>query len=130
MAEKTEYMESVQEPKEDQVGHVMIADDVVTTIAAFAATETKGVTSLAGGIVSEAIGKMSRKNLQKGVKVETVDGVVNAQITIHIDYGYNIPEICATVQDKVKSAIEIMTGLTVREVNIQVAGVNVDNTGK
>ena len=128
MAETTEYMETAKEVKEDQVGHVMIADDVVTIIAAFAATETQGVTSLAGNITSEAIGKMGRKALQKAVKIETNDGVVTAQIAIHIDYGYNIPEICSTVQEKVKSAIENMTGLEVREVNIQVAGVNVDNT--
>lgn len=44
-----------------------------------------------------------------------------------MEYGYSIPEVTGTVQDKVKSAIETMTGLEVAEVNIRVAGVNLED---
>lgn len=41
-----------------------------------------------------------------------------------MEYGYNIPATSQKVQDKVKSAIENMTGLDVLDVNIRIAGVN------
>ena len=40
------------------------------------------------------------------------------------EYGYQIPEVSKKVQEKVKSAIENMTGLTCSDVNIRIAGVN------
>ena len=39
-----------------------------------------------------------------------------------------MPEVSANVQDKVKTSIENMTGLTVSEVNVQIAGVAVEGT--
>ena len=50
--------------------------------------------------------------------------------TIVVDYGYNIPGICDKVQEKVKTAIENMTGLNVADINIRIAGVNMDATNK
>ena len=43
---------------------------------------------------------------------------------LNLKYGYNIPDVSERVQDRVKSAIENMTGLTVLDVNIRIAGVN------
>ena len=127
MDETSEYMNANPEEGEDQVGHVMIADDVIALIVAFAVTETEGVTSLLGNITADAVGKQSRKALSKGIHVEKNDDIVTAEVSIYVSYGYNIPEVCLAVQEKVKSAVENMTGLQVEEVNIQVAGVNVEN---
>ena len=117
---------TIQSAKES-IGDVMIADDVVAIIAGFAATETEGVASMAGNITKELVSKLGMKNLSRGVKVEMTDKVVRADISINIEYGCSIPKVCAAVQDKVKSAIENMTGLVVSEVHVKVAGVNVDN---
>ena len=64
------------------------------------------------------------KKLTKGVKVEIADGNVTVLLTLVVEYGKNIPEICSKVQDKVKNAIENMTGLEVTDVNIRIASVN------
>lgn len=117
---------TIQSAKES-IGEVMIADDVVAIIAGFAATETDGVASMAGNITKELISKLGMKNLSKGVKIEMTDRVVRAFVSIYIEYGYSIPKVCTAVQERVKSAIENMTGLTVCEVNVKVAGVNVEN---
>ena len=58
---------------------------------------------------------------------EVADGKVGVELAINMEYGYSIPEVTGTVQDKVKSAIETMTGLEVAEVNIRVAGVNLED---
>lgn len=108
------------------IGDVKIADDVVAIIAGIAATEVEGVASMAGNITKEIISKLGMKNLSKGVKVTVEDGSVAIDLTLNIKYGYQVPEVSANVQDRVKSAIENMTGLKASEVNVQIAGVAVD----
>lgn len=110
--------------EDDKIGAVQIADDVVAMIASLATTEVKGVSALVGNITNELMSKVGMKKLTKGVKVEVVDHVATVDIAIMMEYGYNIPETCQNVQNKVKSAIENMTGLEVGNVNIRIAGVH------
>jgi len=111
--------------EKDAVGEVRIADEVVAIIAGLAATEIDGVDSMAGNITNELVGKLGMKNLSKGVKVDVSEEHVSVDLSLNIKYGYNIPGVSEKVQEKVKSAIENMTGLTVLDVNIKIAGVNV-----
>ena len=76
---------------------------------------------------NELVAKLGMKNLSKGVKIEVADGKVSVELAINLEYGYNIPEVTGAVQDRVKSAIETMTGLSVEGVNIRVAGVNLED---
>ena len=108
------------------MGEVSIADEVVAIIAGLAATEVDGVDSMAGNITNELVGKLGMKNLSKGVKVDVTEEHVSVDLSLNIKYGYNIPDVSERVQDRVKSAIENMTGLTVLDVNIRIAGVNIN----
>lgn len=110
------------------LGEVQIADEVVAIIAGLAATEVEGVGSMAGNITNELVGKLGMKNLSKGVKVDVLDGVVCVDLALNIKYGYGIPETSQTVQEKVKAAIENMTGLEVSDVNVAIAGVDMEQT--
>ena len=105
------------------IGKVQIADEVVAIIAGLAATEVEGVASMAGNITNELVGKLGMKNLSKGVKVDVLENVVCVNLNLNLEYGYSIPETCKKVQEKVKTAIENMTGLEVSDVNISIAGV-------
>lgn len=110
--------------KEDEnKGQIQIADDVVAMIASLAATEIEGVSALAGNITNELMSKVGVKKLTKGVKVEVADGNVKVDLAVTMAYGYNIPTVCAKLQDKVKAAIENMTGLSCNDVNIRIVGV-------
>ena len=111
---------------EASLGEVKIADEVVAIIAALAATEVEGVASMAGNITNEVIGKLGIKNLSKGVKVDVLEGVVTVSLALNIKYNYSIVEVTGKVQEKVKNAVENMTGLEVADVNIKVAGVEQD----
>ena len=112
--------------KKEMMGEVRIADEVVAIIAGLAATEVDGVDSMAGNITNELVGKLGMKNLSKGVKVDVTEEHVSVDLSLNIKYGYNIPDVSERVQDRVKSAIENMTGLTVLDVNIRIAGVNIN----
>lgn len=94
-------------------GEIKIADEVVAIIAALAATEVEGVASMAGNITNELIGKLGMKNLSKGVKVDVLEGIVTVSLALNLKYNYSIVEVSARVQEKVKNAIENMTGLEV-----------------
>ncbi len=108
-----------------KVGEVQIADEVVAAIAGLAATEVKGVSATSGNVTNEIAGKLVKKNLTKGVKVLVSPEAVSVDMVLTLDYGYGIPETAKLVQEKVKLAIENMTGLQVQEVNIRIAGVNI-----
>lgn len=109
---------------DENVGAVQIADDVVAMIASLAATEVGGVNSMAGNITNELMAKVGVKKLTKGVRVDVENGNVSVDLAVTMDYGYNIPATCQQVQNKVKSAIENMTGLNCTNVNIRIAGVS------
>ena len=110
--------------KTDQnIGEVKIADEVVAIIAGLAAMEVDGVASMAGNATRELISRLGMKSLNKGVKVDVLEGIVTVSLALNLKYGYNIREITGKVQEKVKAAIENMTGLEVADVNILVAGV-------
>ncbi|MCC2253476.1 Asp23/Gls24 family envelope stress response protein [Ruminococcus sp. CLA-AA-H200] len=111
---------------EASLGEVKIADEVVAIIAALAATEVDGVASMAGNITNEVIGKLGIKNLSKGVKVDVLEGVVTVSLALNVKYDYSIMEVTGKVQERVKNAVENMTGLEVADVNIKVAGVEMD----
>ncbi len=110
--------------EDNQMGTVKIADDVVAMIAGLAASEVDGVSAMVGNITNELMSKVGMRNLTKGVKVEVIGKEVRADIAVVLEYGYNIPATCQKVQEKVKAAIENMTGLVVSDVNIRIAGVN------
>lgn len=113
---------------DEKVGTVQIADEVVAIIAGLAATEVDGVASMNGNITKELISKLGMKNLSKGVKVDVLEGVVCVNLELNMKYGYNIPETSEKVQKRVKSAIENMTGLEVSDVNVSIAGVNMEKS--
>ena len=124
---KEENQNGYMIPGEEGFGQVQIADEVVAIIAGLAATEVEGVASMAGNITNELVSKLGMKNLSKGVRVTILEGVVTVDLSLNIEYGRNILETSKKVQEKVKSAIENMTGLEVADVNIHIASVDMEN---
>lgn len=106
------------------IGTIRIADDVVAVIAGLAATEVKGVAAMSGGFAGGIAEVLGRRNLSKGVKVEV--GTEEAKVDLHIvvTYGVRIPDVAWEIQENVKRAIELMTGLRVLQVNVHVQGVS------
>lgn len=108
-------------------GDVKIADDVIAIIAALAATEVSGVARMYGNITNELVSKLGMKKLSKGVRVKIEKDAIIVDLAIELEYGVSVPEISSKVQERVKTAIGNMTGLKVKEVNVRVAGVAMDD---
>ncbi len=112
--------------EDGKIGEVQIADDVVAIIAGLAATEVDGVASMYGNITNELVSKLGMKNLAKGVKAVLEGNEVSIDISLNVKFGFNIKDVSIKVQEKVKAAIENMTGLTVNLVNIRIANIIVE----
>lgn len=112
--------------EEEKVGKISIADGVVASIAGIAAIEVEGVSKLTGNISKELVAKLGKKNLANGVKVEIAEGKVAVDLSLEIEYGTSIKKVSEEVQEKVKQAIENMTGLHVKVVNVVVSGIKMN----
>ena len=104
-------------------GSVKIANDVVATIAGLAAVDVAGVAGMSGGIVGGIAEMLGRKNFSKGVKVDVGEKEALVEAYIIVDYGVKISEVAQNVQKSVKNAVETMTGLEAKAVNVYVQGV-------
>lgn len=109
------------------VGEVHIADEVIAIIAGMAATEVEGVKGMVGNTSDNIVELLGRKNLSKGVSVEVNEGTLTLGLSLVVTYGSSIVEVSKSVSEKVKNAVETMTGLDVAEVNINVTGVDIDH---
>ena len=123
---KTEERNIYTIQADENIGEVKIADEVVAIIAGLAAMDVEGVSSMAGNATRELISKIGMRTLSKGVRVDVLDGVVTVALALNLKYGYSIMEVCKKVQDKVKTAIENMTGLSVAAVNIRIVSVDME----
>ncbi len=110
----------------DDYGSVKVSEEVVAIIAGIAATDVSGVAGMSGGIAGGIAEILGRKNLSKGVKVEVGEKEAAIDLYIIVEFGARIPEVAWDIQEKVKTAVQTMTGLNVVEVNIHVQGVNFD----
>lgn len=102
-------------------GQIKIADDVIASIAGTAALEATGIVALAGGAI---MNKINKKNNQRGVNLRMTDKEVVAEVNVVVAYGCKIQQAANEAQEKVKAAIENMTGLEVTTVNINVTGID------
>ena len=123
---KGEVLELEEEIKSENDG-IQISNDVIAVIAGVAVSEVQGVAGMAGGFaggISEVFS--GKKNLAKGIKADINDGKAKLDVNIIVEYGSRIPDVAFEIQNRVKKAVENMTGLTVEEVNVHVQGVNTD----
>ena len=127
-----ENKELVEEIKEEVAlesnTNIKIADDVIAIIAGVAVSEVSGVAEMSGGFaggISEVLS--GKKNLSKGIKVESGEKETKIDVNIIVEYGVRIPDVAFEIQNKIKTAVENMTGLKVVEVNVHVQGVKTQN---
>lgn len=123
MAESKDYWTS-----ESDQGSVRISEDVIASIAAIAASETEGVGNLYSGIGTNVAEFLGKKSLAKGVKVVFHGDLVEVEVSLLAQYGYNICEICKNVQSAVRSSIQSMTGMRTSAVNVNVGGVSFETS--
>lgn len=108
---------------DQQMGTVIISDNVMSIIAALAALEVEGIASMRGDINASQITRSEMNKISKCVKIIETEGKLRVQLVLNIKYGYNLPDVTKKVQAHVKDVLENMTGLEVESVNISISDV-------
>ena len=124
---KEEVVEVTVIENKEETSTIQISDDVVSIIAGKAVAEAPGVYAMAGGFAGGIQEVLSgKKSLSKGIKVEVGEKETKIDVNIIVEYGSRIPDVAFDIQNRVKTAVEGMTGLKVTAVNVHVQGVNTD----
>ena len=111
-----------------QSGQIQIANEVLAIVSGTAALEVDGVA--ASHSVSDASGRFAKRNFSRGVKIAMKDDIVIVDIAIIVKFGHKIHIVSEEVQMRVKTALETMVGMTVKEVNVNVVGIHFDKPPK
>ena len=111
--------------QEGVCGSVTIPDDAFAIIAVFAALEADGVFCVDGNITADKVPKLSYNNIA-GVRVDVREGRVKVFLSVKLKYGYSIPAATESIREKVRGAIESMTGFTVKKVHVKISDIVVE----
>ena len=102
-------------------GITTISDDVVAKLAGHACREIEGVDSMGAAfrrLLSRV--RLGDEPLAQGVNVEVGKREAAIDVVIVVRYGHSIPTLAREVRENVIARVEAITGLVVKEVNIEV----------
>ncbi|NLE91508.1 MAG: Asp23/Gls24 family envelope stress response protein [Elusimicrobia bacterium] len=108
------------------LGTIKIHKNVIASIASLAALEIEGVRKIGKNFkmgLWEMVGRRSYSSVK--VMFEKNDEVC-VELPLVIRYNFNVPEVANKVQENVRNALEKMTNLTVRNINVAVQGIEKD----
>lgn len=111
----------------NDIGTVYISEDVMLKVVGYAALECYGIVAMCGKRAKDGLVEwLGRENLTRGVQIKAAGDMLDVDLFIVVEYGVSISEVCKTIIDTVRYKLESMTGIKVRNVNISVEGIRVD----
>ena len=113
-------------PQVGIAGQTIIDDQVIGAIANTAAREVEGVSSLGSGSVRRILSERLGGSEQRARGIGVVSGRREAIIDIELNvfYGHSIPDVVSQVRENGSSRISDMCGLTTKEINVAVSGID------
>ena len=112
-----------REESQTDLGTIRIHKNVIASISSLAACEIQGVKRVGGDLKSGLLQLIAGKTLS-AIKVEiSKNEEVKVEIPLVVKYGFNIPGIANKVQENVRNSLEKMTNLSVKDININVQGI-------
>ncbi len=112
----------------NELGNIMITSNVAAEVAGSVATQCYGVVGMASRSKKDGlVSLLKAENMARGINVtDAGDGVV---IDLHVimEYGVNIAAICKSIVNRVRYSLEEQTGIPVKQVNVRVEGIRVDD---
>ncbi|MDD5282197.1 MAG: Asp23/Gls24 family envelope stress response protein [Candidatus Omnitrophica bacterium] len=107
----------------NEIGSIRIHKNVISSISSIAAMEIEGVKKIGSNLKSSLFELFDQK-LYSAIKVDiSKNEEVRVEIPLIVKYGYNIPDISGRVQENVRQALEKMSNLSVKEINVNVKGI-------
>ena len=116
-----------QRPYKEAIGSLKISEDVLATIAKFAATEVEGVASLAPFSTTPIKGLVNPSK-GKSIRIELNDDIAVIDLNVYLKFVAKVPQVAEAIQSSVKESVQNMTGITVSKVNVVVTGIVFDES--
>ena len=115
---------AVAEATDSGYGRISINNNVIAVIAHETAKKVPGVVELQGSLADDLAGIIGKRSKDKGIRVEKEsEELLTIDLTVVLEFGVRIPDICVQLQSAVKEAVEEMTGQQVYAVNVVVQGI-------
>src|SRR5439155_5930710 len=105
------------------IGRIEVYPSAVAAIAAHAAAECYGVMGMASRGLRAGVAELLRRDLHRGVDIREVDGGLEIDVYVIVNYGMRITEVAHNLQSAVRFEVEKATGVPVASVNVNVQGV-------
>ncbi len=102
----------------NELGKIVIAEEVITAIAELAVSEVKGLGEVKGSLAEQVVRVFGGRG--KGIETVIEDGSVRFSLRVALRYGQPIPALAQEIQQAVARKVEEMTGLQVSGVDIYV----------
>jgi|SRR5690625_953848 len=109
------------------LGKVEIAPEVIEVIAGIAAAEVDGLFDMRGNFASGVAERFGKTTHSKGVKVELTESGILIDLYVILNYGISIPQVAQELQSSIRQTIKSMTALEIKEINVHVVGIQMDN---
>lgn len=109
-----------------EIGRIEVLPAAVAALAAHAADECYGVMGMAGRGLRAGVAELLRRDLHRGVDVHEVEGGLDIDVYVIVNYGIRITEVAHNLQSAVRFEVERATGVPVLAVNVFVQGVQED----
>ena len=109
------------------LGKITIADDLIASIAGYAAVENYGIVGMNSKKASDSFVELFGKdNMRRGVKVTIISPeVIDIDLYVTLEYGVSLAAVAQNAKSNVKYRVEEMAGITVRAVNVHVENIRV-----
>lgn len=112
-----------REWSQSDLGDIKIHKNVIASIAVIAANEIEGVQRVERNLRSSIMEFLGRKSAA-AVRVEIrKNDEVRLEVPLIIKYGFHIPDVASRVQENIRTALEKMTSLSVKDIAINVQGI-------
>jgi len=106
-------------------GRTTVSPEVLTTIARLAALSVPGVSRLAP--IPGGVNRLFRRGAGDGVRIETDDNVVYADLYLILKQNVNVREVSRNIQHNVARAVQEMVGMDVGDINIHIEDIDYED---
>ena len=112
---------------ENELGKVVIDNEVIATYAGSVAVECFGIVGMAAVNMKDGlVHLLKRESLTRGIHVEiTEDNVITLDFHVIVSYGVSISTVTDNLIETVRYKVEEFTGMEIEKINIYVEGVRV-----
>lgn len=122
----TTYENTLKPRSGESYGTVRYTNEVLAAIAGFAAADVPGVSKMSGSLIDGVGEFLGMENMSKGIRVTVGESEVAIEAAIVAEYGKSIPVIAQSIRSNIVRAIESMTGLNVKQVDVRIQKLDMD----